>query len=401
MRVDSNGAIDIAFIKLDGTGISLTRSLDGGATFSAPTLALPTPVYPDEMQMELDASNDIVILVVYAPFEANGNPLPDTSAVSRSTDGQTFTTTPVATHGFFPQLAVEPAGGINVAWLDSSDSSLHEVRSADGGATFSPDQTIWTTTLDAIDVAAIAGPQGQLYLIWGQEADLTCDILFTASLDGAKTFSTPAQLSASDGGCNVNPVPVIDAAGNLDIAWEADGNSVFFTRSTDQGQTFSTPTQPAQNMIEVSSQQFAVGPNGEIDMVFDAAIVDFSVFFTRSTDNGATFSTPTRLSLPAVANFTGGGDPFVAVDSTGKISVAWEDDSNGSYSGDFDIYMATSTDGVTFSTPVDLSNTTDQTEVFPQIVTNSAGVRYLVWYDTEDTQAANQTLSVFFDSTER
>jgi hypothetical protein len=393
MRLDSNGVIDIAWIT--ATGISFSRSADGGATFSPTVVAATTPIFPDTMQMQLDAANDVVIFVGYTI--AGSSPK---GIVSRSSDGQTFTANPEPSAGFFPQLVVEPNGAIDVAWLDFLNSNLHEVRSTDGGATFSKDLTIWTTPKDAVTLAAAAGPQGQIYIFWSAENVAQCDILVTSSLDGAKTFSAPLQLSAANSGCNANPVPLVDAAGNLNVAWAANGNAVFFRRSTDQGQTFSTASQPAQNMIQVNSQEFVVGPSGEIDLVFGAAAIgdNFDVFFTRSTDHGATFSMPMKLNLPTVQNFTGGGDPAVAVDSSGKISVAWDDDSNGMLSGDFDIYLKTSTDGgATFSAAVNLSQTKGQSEVFPQIAINPLGVRYLVWSQTSSSVEPNPTPSVFFD----
>jgi hypothetical protein len=388
--VDANGVVDVAWIS--SAGIMFRRSVDNGVTFSDAIVAMALPELAEAMQMQLDAANDIVIFAVYS---SNSQVAP-IATVSKSTDGMTFSSNPVASNGFEPVLEVEPAGAIDIAWLDVFTNSLHEFRSTDGGATFSADTTIWTTTNDAIDIQGAVGPQGQIYLFWGQEVGTTCDILFTASVDGAQTFSTPVQLS-NDGGCNVNPTPLVDADGNLDIAWQGSGNSIFFTRSTDRGQTFANPTAVVQNAIEVSSQQFVVGPSGDIDLVFDAATVDFDVFFTRSIDNGATFSTPINLALPPVQGFTGGGDPAVGVDRNGKITVAWEDDSNGTFSGDYDIYARASTDGGTFSEAVDLSNTTDQSEVFPQVIETAKGLRYLTWYDTTG-QASNPVASVFFDA---
>jgi hypothetical protein len=83
------------------------------------------------------------------------------------------------------------------------------------------------------------------------------------------------------------------------------------------------------------------------------------------------------------------------VSATGKIRVAWEDDCNGSFSGDNDTYIRTSTDGVTFGTPMDVSNTTDQIEVNPIVIETTTGMRYMTWYDANGQQS-NPVLSVFF-----
>jgi hypothetical protein len=390
MRLDSNGVIDIAWLTM--SGVSFTRSLNNGATFSPVIQVAPTPGYADNFDMQLDAANNIVIFAGYIPA---GIPV---GIIARSTDGKTFTVNSEPSMGNFVQLLVEPSGAIDIAWLDYLNLSLHEVRSTDGGASFSKDLTIWTAVKDAGSLAVAGGPQGQIYIFWDAETGLQCDILFVNSLDGAKTFSAPLQLSTATG-CNASPFPLVDAAGNLNVAWLTSGNALSFTRSTDQGQTFSPVSQPVQNGIEVNSQRFAVGPNGEIDMVYGAAAIgdNFDVFFTRSTDHGATFSTPVKLNLPTVQNFTGGGDASVAVDVSGKISVAWEDDSNGMFSGDADIYLRSSTDGVTFSAATNLSNTTDQSEVSPIVIIGPKLIRYLTWYDNENLLNKTQTISVFFD----
>jgi len=113
-------------------------------------------------------------------------------------------------------------------------------------------------------------------------------------------------------------------------------------------------------------------------------------------DHGATWSTPSNLSLPnPVQSFAGARDPGVGVDTSGKITVAWEDDSNGKFSGDNDIYIRTSTDAVTFSGSMDVSNTTDKIEVHPIIVETPTGKRYMTCYDMNGQQS-NPVLSVLF-----
>ena len=85
----------------------------------------------------------------------------------------------------------------------------------------------------------------------------------------------------------------------------------------------------------------------------------------------------------------------MGVDTSGKITVAWEDDSNGKFSGDNDIYIRTSTDAVTFSGSMDVSNTTDKIEVHPIIVETPTGKRYMTCYDMNGQQS-NPVLSVLF-----
>jgi hypothetical protein len=190
----------------------------------------------------------------------------------------------------------------------------------------------------------------------------------------------------------------VESGDALDIGWLNSGSELDFARSTNQGNTFATAI-VASNLIELNSLNFATGTQGEIDLVYDAAAVgdNFDVFFTKSVDHGQTYSTPMKLNLPTVQNFTGGGDPSIGVDSSDKITVAWEDDSKGTFSGDFDIYTRTSSDGITFNAAVNVSNTTDQQEVFPMVIEGTNGL-FLTWSDTSNPQNSNTSLSVFFDA---
>ena len=387
--VDSNGVVDIAWIT--SAGIMFSQSQDHGVTFTAAKLVLPLPSLSEQMNVQLDAQDDIVIFATY-----NTSAAAATALLARSTDGgKTFTNVPVSQNGFFPVLLVEPGGALDLAYLDVVTNALHESRSIDGGKTFSSDQVLWTTTQDAVDLEGVVGPQGQFYLAWSQESATTCEIFFAASVDD-KTFSKPVQLS-NDAGCDVNPTPLVDAAGDVNIAWGSSGTTLYFTRSTDQGQSFAKLTTVTQSGISLNAPKFVVASGGEIDLVYNSLAIgaNYEVFFTQSADHGATFSTPINLTLPSVQNFTGGGDPSVGVDTTGKITVAWEDDGKGTFSGDNDIYISTSTDGKTFSSASDISNTTDQIEVFPVVIETPKGLRYITWYDTAGQQS-NPVLSLFF-----
>ena len=394
--VDSNGVVDIAWITQ--AGIEFAQSQDNGVTFSTPMLALPLGGLSEQMNIQLDAVND---LVIFATF--NTDAATPTALLARSTDGgKTFSNVPVNQNGINPVLLVEPSGALDLAYLDAGTTELHESRSTDGGKTFVNDQVLWSPTVpeDSIDIKGVVGAQGQIFLAWVQELTAQptiCNIFVVSSLDGMK-FSQPLQLDDGSA-CAVNPVPLVDTAGNFNLAWNT--NAVFFTRSTDQGQTFAKVTQAATG-INVNDQHFTVGQNSEIALVYDSAVVGgaaYQVFFTQSVDHGASFTPPQNLSLPnPVQNFTGAGGGEVAVDSNGRITVAFEDDSKGSFSGNFDIYERTSTDGLHFADAVNLSNTTDQSELVSQILITSKGVRYFTWYDTFSSQNTNPIVSVFFDA---
>jgi hypothetical protein len=120
----------------------------------------------------------------------------------------------------------------------------------------------------------------------------------------------------------------------------------------------------------VGDPSIAVEPNGAIDVVFDAnSTTDMLALFTRSTDGGATFSTPLTLAKG------GASVPVVSLDSCGGIDVAW--------AGNTDIFFSRSTDGATFAPPTNLSNAATS-EFDPLIGTDSNGSAYVVWENSSN-----------------
>jgi hypothetical protein len=387
--VDVNGIINVAWFT--EAGIAFARSQNQGATFSAPTIAVPAPAF--EPSIGVDGQGDIFILTGNNPTNALGGAV---AVVAHSTDaGKTFKAVTAQQNTFDSLLLVQPSGVVDLAYTTSDDNgedpdnALHEIRSTDGGNTFTHDQTLWTAPINGSDIAQIRGalgPQGQIYYTWTEQVDLNCEVNFVNSLDG-DTFR-PSVLLTNNDDCNRNGALVVDSVGNINATW-ATGNTNF-VRSTDQGQTFITPTH-----VPIGDQagQLAVSPNGALNSVIDGQ----PLTFTQSMDNGLTWSAPVSLGLPAPpADFMGPQDAQIAVDPDGKITVVWRDDSNGTFAGDFDVYISTSTDGKNFTPATNISNTTGTFASAPTVLISPQGLRYIYWYETSNTNPAD--VNVFFYS---
>ncbi len=195
--------------------------------------------------------------------------------LSRSTDGgQTFSApVPVSPRGGGQRFGigadpfVAPDGTVHVAWNDISQN-IEEATSTDGGASFGPAHVISSTNVFVVTVIpaqnsrgvlitpscgadVTTGPaRGTLYCSWvDANGPSGLDVLVARSTDGGSTWSAPVVVNDDTVGAandqffqwlSVDPVD-----GSVNLSWYDTrldpthvATNVFFSRSTDGGLTF-------------------------------------------------------------------------------------------------------------------------------------------------------------------
>ena len=107
---------------------------------------------------------------------------------------------------------------------------------------------------------------------------------------------------------------------------------IAFVYSTDGGKTFSTPQLIVGNVLYGQGSRPAVGPDGSVYVFWDGStrLATFdSIWVTKSTDGGVTFSKPVKVSdlldvIPiANAAFRDDSFPAAAVAPNGDVYVSW------------------------------------------------------------------------------
>jgi Neuraminidase (sialidase) len=217
---------------------------------------------------------------------------------------------------------------------------------------------------------------GNIYAVWEDDTATNSNILFSRSTDGGATFSAPLNVSGSSASSS-NPLISVDRLGAINVVWVSDApgnNDVFFSRSTDGGATFSAPLNLSNDPADSLSPQLAVDGSGNINVVWESDNIKFGVLFSHSTDGGATFSAPVDLATNTGGSF--GAQLVLAAD--GSINVVWEDDSN---SGSNISYSRSSDNGATFSAPKNLSSTLGNS-FESQIAVDAAGNIDVLWADS-------------------
>lgn len=303
-----------------------------------------------------------------------------------------------------PQTAVAQNGNVYVVWSDQASACTASgcnkdvlfSRSTDHGATFSAPLNLSNNGSSGNPVIALDA-QGAINVIWSGGGHL----FFTHSADAGATFSSPLNIagvtnaSLAFSAAGYHPL-VIDGAGNINVVWsDANTSQIFFARSTNAGISFSTPLNISNYAPGASSPTMALDAGGGIDVVWQGSVAGhnpYDLFFTRSTDAGASFSVAKDVSnTPSGAFFD-----QIAVDPAGNIDIAWNSNCpSPSFCSvvSSDVFFSQSKDGgATFSAPVQITNTQGQAAISRVLLaSDSTGNVDLAW-----PQVAGGSNAAFF-----
>jgi Ca2+-binding RTX toxin-like protein len=330
--------------------------------------------------------------------------------VARSTDGcQTFTAAVNASTLFNvagnnttladkPWIAIDNNGGANdgnvyvcfTRFYDTSNpldgttdaSELRFMRSTDGGNTYTNEQVIGANGTAPFGCNVQVGSDGGVNVTWARRD--TDDIVFRRSTDAGLTFG---------GAVTVNSAATREPGTDTVIACGAGNNRPTLTGNIRM-------LHQAWMATDTSG-----GPNdGNLYIVWasdPAGTPDNSdVFFSRSTNDGATWSAMTQIGAGGGA--TDQFEPNVAVNDAGDVAVAWYDRRNDvANNTNIDVYTAFSADGGATFQPI--VRVTDVSFGVPQLLPNfnpgaaqcymgeyigiaGAGASfYYLWGDNRDT----------------
>ncbi|HKQ49008.1 MAG TPA: sialidase family protein [Phycisphaerae bacterium] len=324
-----------------------------------------------------------------------------------------------------PRIATDGAGTWVVAWYSNEDVGgvIHTdydilfIRSTDNGTTWTGVQVLNTNAVtDGATrdhgVQLVTDRQGTWVATWITEDGPTSmseeDLLVSRSEDNGISWSPPALLNlngAADTGRDLRPHLATDRLGNWVAVWQSNedlgGNlgtdhDIFFTRSADNGATWTLPaalnTNADTDMGGDSDPRVATDGAGHWITVWRSSLdgslgTDGDLVFALSVDNGATWSAPAPLN----SNADGDNDHDIAIDPQRGWVVVWQsyEDLGGTTGTEGDIFVSLSTDqGTTWSPPA-LFNTNASTDgqgydAVPRIAADGRGQFVGVWYSDND-----------------
>ena len=300
-------------------------------------------------------------------------------AFARSTDGGRTFGDPIPVAGSIgsnlnawdPALAVAPDGTVYAAFMVAKGSQWYPVVAAsfDNGATFSqvsslvpPDPKNWG---DRPFIAA--GPDGTLYLTYDYGPERT-SVTFICAASGSCAFAT----------------------GDLNVVIQ---------RSTDRGQTWSAMSYVSPG-FPASGGDLApilVEPSGRVDVVYQGYhITDTTTYamdpayeyFTASTDQGRTWSSPVKIAPEAGTMSLSEWwiDSALGRDDAGNLYASWDTQGTNADGSANDIgWLSFSTDGGQHWSPA-IQAPADRLDVphIMEVAGGPPGIAYVTWLSNSD-----------------
>ncbi len=166
-------------------------------------------------------------------------------------------------------------------------------------------------------------------------------------------------------------------------------SDIFYTDSTDGGATWSLPINISKTLGHSTHSDIVVEKSGAIDIIWADPGTDPKspdVFFARSSDGGKSWTKSLNIS-----NTPGeSAEPALAIGPDDSIHAVWTDTSKGEKNKD--IYYARSTDGGkkwsqdALLPAVDISNTAG-TASQPTIAVDLQGNVHVAWTDTRSAES--------------
>ncbi len=281
-------------------------------------------------------------------------------------------------HSYYPAIAVGPSGQLHIVWQDSAPGNwqIYYKRSTDGGTTWSAARRLTWTSGGSMSPAIAVDPDGRVHMLWNDATSGNDEIYYTKSADGGDTWATKKRLTWTSGG-STNPAIAVDSSGHLHAVWHDNTPAnfeIYYKRSTDCGATWTTGKRLTWTLGDSVSPAVVADSSGTIHLVWeDRTPGNYEIYYKKSTDGGTTWTTNKRLTWNAGwSQF-----PAIQVDSSDRLHVVWDDGTTGN----FEIYYKKSSNGGSTWTASRRLSWNSGYSYSPSICVDAAAALHIVWHD--------------------
>lgn len=286
----------------------------------------------------------------------------------------------LATNANFPSIDVDTNGIIHAVWaVGGADRNIIYAKSTDDGLTFpvgsriDVSATIYSSTQPWLKV----GADDVIHIVWEQDsASGESEVYYANSTDGGTSFSTPLNIS-NDSVFSGSPYVETSSGDKIHIAWtnltpDEEWAQIYYASSIDGGSTFSSSvnisntTHDADNPV-VRAKGSAVG------VIWQAGGPDYGIYRVLSTDNGDNFGAALNIAGNTTIRTL---DPVIGIDGNNRVHIA-----AAAYNqSNPEIFYSRSTNGgVSFTAPVNLSQSADAVSERPTLLAVGNNTIYIMW----------------------
>jgi hypothetical protein len=257
-----------------------------------------------------------------------------------------------------PDLAVTPEGTIYVSWeryfYDSDaqqwESDVYVAKSTDGGASFGTNVEVSDGAGFQYKSAIGVGSSGNVYVAWTDfRSDASGDVYFARSVDGGASFSANIPVNTTTTAAQVYPELAIDADETIYIVWLDDrryaesASDIYMARSANLGLSFdpgirvSDADLPGDSVTNYLYPVITAAGDGQVAAAwYDMRTGDTDTYMTRSYDSGLSVVPSWRVN-DQIANSQ--SVPAIFMTASHDVYCVYRDYSTG----DFDIYFVLDT----------------------------------------------------------
>jgi len=350
LAVGSDGTVYLAFAGSGGSttqaDIFFTKSVDGGRTWIAPVKVNNDAGGAQQSDPSLALDHNDFIYIVWTDPRGGNNDV----YFSKSTDGGLSFSSNVRVNDVTTSfqmdadVVVDPTDPnlIHVVWMDERNQfttweDIYYANSTDGGLSFNPNRRVNNdaTGAEQGSPAVAVASDRSVYVVWSDPRNGArgSDIYFSKSMDLGNSW-TPNSIVNDDTGNAAQSVPTIavDSAGAIYVAWQDNrmtntAPDIFATRSTNGGSSFAASVKVNDDNLAVFQGQPSLAANaGKVQVAWTDTRTQGSTswdIYTASSADGLTWSANMKANDDSLLNFQ--QTPTIGLDSMGDVFAAFFD----------------------------------------------------------------------------